>query len=75
MTEQEVIIPEYIEGILKEMHLFKDIVLASKSHVIKASLKLDMAVIWVDIWDSQNGSSVKNIINQHFNIGHFVATI
>ena len=39
------------------------------------SPKSDMAVVWVDIWDSQSGSSAKNIINRHFNIGRFIATI
>ena len=62
-TKQGVITPDYIKGILKETHLFKDIVLASKLCIIKASPKSDMAVVWVDIWDSQNGSSAKNIIN------------
>ena len=67
--KQGVITPNYIEGILKEIHLFKDIVLASKLHVIKASPKSDIAVVWVDIWDSQSGSLAKNIINHCFNIG------
>ena len=43
--EQGVISPDYIESILKEMHLFKDVVLASKSHAIKASPKSDIAVV------------------------------
>ena len=43
--EQDIIFPDYIEGILKETHLFKDVMLASKPHVIKASPKLDMAVV------------------------------
>ena len=34
-----------------------------------------MAVVQVDIWDSQSGSSVKNIINWCFNIGRFIATV
>ena len=57
------------------MHLFKDIVLASKPCIIKVSPKSDIAVVWVDIWDSQSSSLVKNIINCHFNIGHFIATV
>jgi len=72
---QDVISTDFIEGVLKETYLFKDVVLASKSHVIKASPKSDMAVVWVDIWDSQSSSSAKNIINHHFNIGRFIATI
>jgi len=72
---QDVISPDFIEGVLKETHLFKGVVLASKPCIIKASPKSDMAVVWVDIWDSQSGSSVKNIINRCFNIGRFITTI
>jgi len=68
-ARQGVITPDYIESILKEMHLFKDVVLALKLHVIKASPKSDMAVVWVDIWDSQSSSLAKNIINCCFNVG------
>ena len=73
--KQDVISPNYIESVLKATHLFKDVVLASKPHVIKASPKSDMAVVWVDILDSQSSSLVKNIINYHFNIGCFIATV
>jgi len=52
-----------IEGVLKDSHLFKDTILASKPHIIKASPKSDKAVVWVDIWDSQSSSCAKNIIN------------
>ena len=73
--KQDIISPDYIEGVLKETHLFKDVVLASKPCVIKVSLKSDMAVVWVDIWDFQSGSSAKNIINHCFNIRCFITTI
>ena len=62
-TDQGVITPNYIEGILKELHLFKDIVLVSKPHVIKMSPKFNIVVVWVDIWDSHSSSLVKNISN------------
>ena len=29
----------------------------------------------INIWDSQNGSKVKYLINKYFNIGHHIATI
>jgi len=74
-SELGVVTPDFIEGVLKETHLFKDVTLASKPRVIKASPKSNKAVVWVDIWDSQSGSAAKNIINRHFNIGCFVATI
>ena len=47
--EQDVISSDYIESILKETHLFKDVMLASKPHVIKASPKSDIVVVWVNI--------------------------
>jgi len=43
--EWGVLTPDFIEGILKETHLFKDIVLASKPHIIKTSPKSDMIVV------------------------------
>ena len=70
-----VVTPDFIEGILKEMHLFKDVTLASKPCIIKLSPKSNKAVVWVDIWNSQSGSAAKNIINHYFNIGFFVTTI
>jgi len=72
---QNIISSDFIEGVLKETHLFNGVTLASKSHIIKASPKLDMAVVWLDIWDSQSGSLAKNIINCRFNIRRFIATI
>ena len=73
--DNSIITPDFIEGVLKETHLFKDVSLASKPQIIKASPKSNMAVVWVNIWDSQSGSSAKNIINCYFNIGRFIATI
>ena len=67
--------PDFIEGILKETHLFKDVILASKPCVIKVFPKSNMAVVWVDIWDFQSGSSAKNIINHCFNIRQFITTV
>jgi len=40
---------EDIECILKNNHIFNDIVLASKLRIIKVSSKSDMAIIWIDI--------------------------
>ena len=56
-SELGTITPDFIEGILKETHLFKDATLASKPRVIKVSPKYDKAVVWVDIWNSQSGSA------------------
>jgi len=68
-SELGVMTPDIIKGVLKDSHLFKDVILASKPHIIKASPKSDKAVVWVDIWDSQSGSCAKNIINRRFNVG------
>jgi len=70
-----IITPDFVEGVLKETYLFKDVLLASKPQIIKASPKSNIAVVWVNIWDSQSSSSAKNIINCCFNIGCFIATI
>ena len=63
LSKLGVMSPDIIEGVLKDSHLFKDTTLASKPCVIKVSPKLDKAVVWVDIWDSQSSSCAKNIIN------------
>ena len=74
-SKLEVITPDLIKGVLKDLHLFKNTVLASKPHIIKVSPKSDKAVVWMDIWDSQSGSCTKNIINCWFNVGQFIATV
>ena len=40
-----------VEKILKANHIFNDIILASKSRVIKVLPKSDMSIIWINIWD------------------------
>ena len=64
-----------IEDVLKNNHIFNNIVLASKPHVIKVSPKSDMAIIWIDIWNTQAGQNAKTIINCQFNIGSYIAMI
>jgi len=44
-SKSGVLTPDVIEGVLKESHLFKDTVLASKPHIIKALPKSDKAVV------------------------------
>ena len=60
---------------MKQLELFEPMNLAAKPRVIKASPKSDMAIIWFDIWDSQNGSKAKLLINHSFNFGRYIATI
>jgi len=60
---------------MKHIDLFKNIQLATKPRIIKASPKSDMAIIWFDIWDNQNGSIAKLLINYSFNLGQHIATV
>ena len=39
------------------------------------SSKSNMAVIWMDIWDSQSGTKVKCLINRCFNVDQQIATV
>ena len=64
-----------VEKILKNNHIFNDIILAFKPRIIKVSLKSDMSIIWIDIWNMQNNSKAKTIINRCFNIGSSIATV
>ena len=52
-----------IEDVLKNNHIFNNIILTSKPYIIKVFLKSDMAIIWINIWDTQIGQNTKNIIN------------
>ena len=64
-----------VEMILKQNQIFNNINLASKPRVIKVSPKLDMSIIWIDIWDVQSSNKVKGLINQCFNVSKYIATI
>ena len=61
-TSNYVLLDE-IKNVLKNNHLFNNIVLTSKSRIIKVSPKADMAIIWIDIWNTQNRSNAKKVIN------------
>ena len=73
-TNSHILLDE-IENILKNNYLFNDIVLASKPHVIKVSPMSDMVIVWIDIWDTQNRSNAKKVINCRFNIGSYIAIV
>jgi len=60
---------------MKQLELFEPVNLAAKPRVIKASPKSDMAIIWFHIWDSQNSSKAKLLINHSFNFDRYIATI
>ena len=60
---------------MKHLELFEPMNLAAKPRVIKVSPKSNMAIIWFDIWDSQNSSKAKLLINYSFNFGRYIATM
>ena len=64
-----------VETIIKQNQIFDNIVLASKSCVIKVLPKFNMLIIWIDIWNVQSGSKAKSLINRCFNVGKYIATI
>jgi len=66
---------ENVTNFMKHINLFENISLATKPRIIKASPKSDMAIIWFDIWDTQNGSKAKSLINYSFNLGRHIATV
>jgi len=43
---------EDIKHILKNNHIFNDIILASRLRVIKVSPKSDITIVWIDIWNT-----------------------
>lgn len=61
--------------ILKNNHIFNNVSLTSKPQVIKVLSKLDMAIVWLDIWNVQSSSKAKYLIYRYFNIGSYITTI
>jgi len=72
---QEYLSSSNVEQIIKQNQIFDNVVLASKPQVIKVSLKSDMLIVWIDIWDVQSRSKAKSLINQCFNVGKYITTI
>ena len=66
---------DVVEKILKNNHIFNNISITFRSRVIKILPKSDMAIIWLDIWDTQSESKVKELINRCFNIESFIAIV
>jgi len=64
-----------VKTILKNNYIFNNILLASKPQVIKVLSKLDIAIVWLDIWDIQSGNKTKCLINRCFNIESYIITI
>jgi len=66
---------DVFEKILKNNHIFNNILIVSWPRIIKVFPKLDMAIIWLDIWNSQSSINTRGLINRCFNVGSFIATI
>jgi len=66
---------ENVTDFMKHIDLFKNVSLATKPRIIKALPKSDMTIIWFDIWDTQNSSKAKLLINHSFNLGHYITTV
>jgi len=64
-----------IEIIIKTTHVFNNIWIAPKLRVVKVLSKSDIAIIWIDIWNMQSGSSAKILIKRFFNVRSYIATI
>ena len=64
-----------VKEIIKQNQIFDNITLTSRPCVIKVSLKSDMSIIWIDIWDIQSGSRAKSLINWCFSVERYIATI
>ena len=64
-----------VEKIIKDNHIFNNIVLVLKLRVIKVLSKSNMSIIWFDIWNVQSSSRAKDLINICFNIGNYTTTI
>ena len=52
-----------IKNIIKTTYIFNNIKVASKPYICKFLLKSDIAIVWINIWNSQNRSLAKKIIN------------
>ena len=66
---------DIVEKVLQSTYIFNDVTLALKPRIIKASRKLDIAVIWINIWDIQSSAKAKSLINKYFNIRRYIVTV
>ena len=64
-----------VETIIKTTHIFDNIHITSKLCTIKVLPKSDMAIFWVDIWNSQSSMFAKTLINHCFNIKSHITII
>ena len=69
------IMSDKIKSIIKANYIFNNVVLASKSRVIKMLSKSDISIIWINIWNIQSRVKAKGLINKYFNVRRYITTI
>ena len=69
------IMSNFIKSIIKSNYIFNNLLLVSKPQVIEILSESDIAIIWVDIQNTQSVQKAKNMINRCFNIGSYIVTI
>ncbi|KXN83441.1 hypothetical protein AN958_01439 [Leucoagaricus sp. SymC.cos] len=67
--------PDDVLYIMNRNPLFERITLVSPPRVMRATPHSDMAIIWFDIWDFQNGTNTKLLTNRSFNFDKDIAVI
>ena len=66
---------DIVESIIKNNHVFNNIAVISRPRVIKVSLKSDIDIIWLNIWDIQSESKAQGLTNRCFNLESYIITI
>jgi len=66
---------DVVESIIKNNHIFNNITIMSRPRVIKVLPRSDIAIIWLDIWNTQSSNRVKGLINRCFNVRSYIVTI
>jgi len=69
------ILADVVKINIKDNHIFNNITVALKPQNIKVSPKLNIAIIWLNIWDVQSSNRAKGLINRCFNVRNHIATI
>jgi len=64
-----------VEDTFSKTCMFNNITLLSCPRIIYTSKNSNMSVIWVNIWDSQNSTKAKTLINRSFNFGRYIVTV
>ena len=66
---------DVVESIIKNNYIFNNITIVSRPRVIKVLPRLDIVIIWLNIWDMQSSHRAKGLINRCFNIRSYIVII